>query len=258
MNFQFMGRMGLLFFALTACVFGDDKIKTGVSTDYSEGYYGASTLTTMTSTSIFAKYIKGDTSLRIDLPYLILSGPSNTSVSSDSTVTTPSTTATQYRETQGVGDIVLNGIYQLYSNATLGFAMDLGCKLKIPTASHRAGLGTGEFDESTQLYVYQNLNDVTLMLEAGYKWVGNPQGIHYRNTVSASAGIIYQPSTAASLGALFDIKQSVYSSMSDQMEITLYGSYQLSPSWYAQLHTYKGLADISPTFGVGGTLGYQF
>ena len=109
-----------------------------------------------------------------------------------------------------------------------------------------------------RLYAYQTVDDVTLMLGTGYKWVGNPQNLHYRNTINASTGLIYQLSNLASIGTILDFKQSVYSNLEDQIEVTLYGSYKLSSAWYTQIHTYKGFTNMSPTFGLGGMIGYQF
>jgi hypothetical protein len=257
MYFGLISRIGMLFIALTSLLFANDKMRIGTTVDYSEGHYGAPTVTNMMTTNVQAKYIGDTISIRLDLPYLIISGPSNATVSSDATVTLTSV-GTQYRESEGIGDAVLSGIYNAYTNSELGLAVDVGVKLKVPTASHRDGLGTGELDESTQFYAYKNLDNVTLMLGAGYKWVGNPQNIHYRNTINGFTGLIYQISNQTSVGTMFDIKQSVYSNLSDQMEITLYGTHKLSTSWHVQIHTYKGLTDMSPIFGLGGMIGYQF
>lgn len=257
MVFKLLSRIGILFVASTSLLLANDQIRLGTTVDYSEGYYGASSVTDMTSTNVQAKYISDHISVRLDLPYLMITGPSNASVSADSTVTMPSF-GKAYRKSEGIGDAVLSSIYNAYNNSELGLAVDLGFKLKIPTASHRDGLGTGESDESVQINAYKNLNDFTLMLGAGYKWVGNPRNIYYRNTINGFTGLIYQLSNKTSVGAMFDIKQSVYPNLNDQMEVTLYGSHKLTTSWYTQIHTYQGLTNMSPTFGLGGMIGYRF
>ncbi len=248
MTFKFIIYVGLCFIFFSANVLANDRLSLGTVVDFSEGYYGAATKTEMVASIIQAKYSTENFSVRVDLPYLTISGPSNATTSSN----------TLYREREGIGDVVLGSMYNVFYNSKYAVAIDVGFKLKIPTASHSDGLGTGEPDESVQIYAYKSLDDFTLMLGTGYKWVGNPKNIGYRNTVSASTGLIYKLSDRASVGTLVDFRQSVFSDLNDQVETTLYGSYKLSSSWRTQLYTYKGITNTSPSLGLGGVISYQF
>lgn len=238
----------LCFISFSSSLLANDRLSLGTVVDFSEGYYGATTKTEMLASIIQAKYSTTDFSIRVDLPYLTISGPSNATTSSN----------TQYREREGIGDLVLAGMYNAFYNSKYAVAIDVGLKLKIPTASHSDGLGTGEPDELVQIYAYKSLDDFTLMLGAGYKWVGPPKNVGYRNTVSASTGLIYKISDRASVGTLVDFRQSVFSDLNDQIETTFYGTYKLSSSWRTQLYTYKGITNTSPNLGLGGVISYQF
>lgn len=255
MFFKFILCTGLCFTMPTSVLLANERLSIGTVVDFSSGYYGAETKTEMIATIIQTKYNSGDFSIRLDLPYLTLSGPSNAVISSSSTMTT---TSIQYREREGIGDAVLGAVYNAFYNSEYAIAIDIGLKLKIPTASRSSGLGTGEPDESVQLYTYKSLDDFTLMLGTGYKWVGKPTGINYRNTISASTGIIYQVSDNSSLGTMVDFRQSVFSNLNDQAEMTFYGTHKLFSSWQTQLYIYKGITNTSPSFGGGGVLSYQF
>ena len=256
MTFKFITYVGLCFVMSTSILFASNRLSIGTAVDFSSGYYGAEAKTEMIATIVQAKYNTDDFSIRLDLPYLTISGPSNVTTSSSSTVIP--TTSTKYRESEGIGDAVLGVVYNTFYNPEFAFAIDVGFKLKMPTASHHAGLGTGEPDETLQIYTYKSLDDFTLMLGAGYKFVGEPTNTHYRNTASVSSGIIYQLSNQSSIGTMVDFRQSVFSKLNNQTEVTLYGSHKFLSSWQTQLYLYKGLTNTSPSFGVGGVLSYQF
>ncbi len=219
-------------------VLANDKLSISTAFDFSKGRYGEKTQTEMTATVIQTKYVTNAFSFQIDLPYLTLSK------------------STGNRE--GIGDVVLGTVYNVFYHPDFALAVDVGFKLKIPTASRHDGLGTGETDESLQIYAYKSLDDVTLMFGIGYKWVGQPDNSDYRNVVSGSTGIIYQLSERSSVGTLVDFRQSVFSTLNNQTEITLYNAYKFSSSWRTQLYVYKGVTNSSPSIGFGGSLNYQF
>ena len=247
----------LCFWALVQSVLAAEQLSIGTTVDVSHGNYGATSATDLIATTLQGKYTVDDFSVQINVPYLRLSGPSQITAVSDTALIVPMKNV-QHRETEGIGDIVLGGVYNTFNNPELGIAVDVGFKLKIPTAQHQAGLGSGEPDETLQLYAYKSLANFTFMLAAGYKWVGQPVNNDYRNTINGSAGLIYQLSENASLGTIFDVRQSIFATLDDQIEVTLYGAYKLSNAWRAQLYLYKGCTETSPDIGLGSMLNYRF
>jgi hypothetical protein len=247
----------LCFWVLVQPVLAAEQLSIGTTVDVSHGNYGATSATDLVATTLQGKYTVDDLSLQINVPYLMLSGPSQITAVSDTALIVPQTNA-QHREIEGIGDILLGALYNTLYDPDLGIAIDIGFKLKIPTADYQAGLGSGEPDEALQLYAYKSLADFTFMLAAGYKWVGQPVDHYYRNTINGSAGLIYQLSENASLGTIFDMRQSIFSTLDDQIEVTLYGAYKLSNAWRAQLYVYKGCTETSPDIGLGSMLNYRF
>lgn len=255
--YKFFGKISLL------CVFGwatnvqaNEHLSIGTAVDFSQGDYGATTKTDVFATVAQIKYKNTDFSVQLDLPYLVISG-ANYSISSNSTVAT-STSNTQNSTREGFGDATLGMTYNAFYFDKYQLAIDIGFKLKIPTASHHDGLGTGEPDETLQFYAYKGIDDFTLIAGGGYKWLGQSSTVKYRNVANITTGLNYQISNSTSLGSLFDARQSVFPDLDNQAEITLYGTHKLSPSWNSQLYAYKGLTDSSPSFGVGGSINYRF
>lgn len=228
-----------IFFAMgESNLIANDKLSISAAVDFSKGNYAKTTQTEMTATIIQTKYTNNAFSVQFDLPYLMLSKSNGHS--------------------EGIGDAIIGGTYNAFYYPELAFAVDIGLKLKLPTANKDDGLGTGELDELLQLYAYKRVDDFTLMLGAGYKWMGQPENVSYRNVISGSVGVIYQLSERAAIGTLVDFRQSVISTLQNQMEMTLYHAYNLTASWRTQLYVYKGVTETSPSIGLGGSLSYQF
>ncbi len=257
MMFKLFKKSGLLFIlGLVTTAQAADYLSVGTAVDFSQGYYGASTKTDVLATVAQIKYKTSDFSVQLSLPYLFMSG-SQYSISSNSTLAT-STGSSQRATREGVGDAILGATYNAFYFDKYQLAVDLGFKLKIPTASHHDGLGTGEPDETLQLYVYKGIDDFTLIAGGGYKWLGQSATVKYRDVANIMAGLNYQISNATSLGSFFDARQSVFSELNHQAEITVYGTHKFSPAWNSQLYFYKGITNSSPLFGVGLSLNYRF
>lgn len=234
-----------------------DYLSVGTAVDFSQGYYGAASKTDVIATVAQIKYKTSNYSLQMNLPYLLISGPSNSKTVLDSAVTTP-TNSTQHKISEGIGDVSLGMTYNLFYASKYQLSIEGGFKLKLPTASHQDGLGTGQPDESLQLNVYKGIDAFTLIAGASYKWLGQTAEIKYRNVASATLGLDYQLSTFTSLGALVDFRESVFSELNNQSEITTYVTHKFSSAWNSQFYAYKGLTNSSSTFGVGASINYRF
>ena len=255
--FKFLEKISLLFiFCLATNSEANDYVIIGTAVDFSQGYYGAMTKTDVLATVTQIKYKASNFSVQLSLPYLFMSGR-NYAISLDSTVATSMNNSHEITR-EGIGDAILGTTYNALYFDQYKLAVDVGFKLKIPTASHHDGLGTGEPDESLQFYVYKSIDDFTLIVGGGYKWLGQSATTKYQNVTNGTIGLNYQLSTSTSLGSLFDIRESAFKELENQSEITVYGTHKFSPSWNSQLYVYKGLTNASPVFGVGSSVNYRF
>lgn len=249
---------------LALCVFGfaanaraADGLSLGMGLDYSAGRYGGASQTRVLASLLQARYDTGPYSLRLYLPYLRLSGPASVLGFGDSIQLLPEA-GKQQRRVEGPGDAVLGGSYMLYHAPETGDALDLGGKIKFPTADSAKGLGSGKTDYSLQATAYRRRDRATLMLGLGYKWLGKPAGSDYRNTANASAGLDYRYSDRLSLGGMVDVQQSALAGQAGRGEVTFYAAYKLDRQWTGQAYVYKGTTSSSPDGGGGLSLNHRF
>jgi hypothetical protein len=91
----------------------------------------------------------------------------------------------------GLGDIVVRDEVVLVragkgKRPYVGLVLDL----KLPTANHREGLGTGERDWSAGLTYMQPFGKTLQFLgEAAYRFMGDPEGVEFQDRVRLAAGM---------------------------------------------------------------------
>jgi hypothetical protein len=107
----------------------------------------------------------------------------------------------------GLGDISVALGYGL-DLGTLA-QLDLGARIKVPTASRAKGLGTGKTDVTLSGTLSRRVGPVTLWGGARRRFVGKALGLRLRDTWGASGGVSLRASSAISLGVDYDWQQSV-------------------------------------------------
>jgi hypothetical protein len=65
-------------------------------------------------------------------------------------------------------------------------------RVKFPTASRSAGLGTGEFDVGFETEFSWALRRFTPFVNVGYRYLGSPPGFELNNVVVSSVGGLYR------------------------------------------------------------------
>lgn len=88
-----------------------------------------------------------------------------------------------------IGDLYINGNYNLINQRSSFFDLYAGGYVKFPFADEASGLGTGKFDYSLSLGVRKNISSFMLFAEVGYLAMGNASEINYINPVTYSGGI---------------------------------------------------------------------
>lgn len=252
-----------------------DPLLVAAGIDISRGKYGLSQPTTIQAESVQLRYEKGETLFKADMPYLHIDSPTTVQLAPDNRILVPGaqsgTTApagrmtrapgtvqavTRQQHIEGPGDVHLGLSRLLYREKN--WALNLGGRIKLPTANRAAGLGSGKADYTLQADVYYQRAPVTYFAGAGYKWMGRPEGFAYRDVFLASGGATYRVSDSLSLGIALDYRQSAIIGLPDQKEWMLFASKRFSRDWQAQLYCYGGLTQASPAFGAGLMLGRFF
>lgn len=238
--------------------YAEGKLSLTSGVDYSTGKYGQSEATDITYIPFIAKYDTGNTTLKLTVPWVKITGPGdvvggNTPIvigSSNRPITTES----------GLGDIVFSATQTIAqfgeSNPLL---LELTGKVKFATASSSKGLGTGENDYIVTLDAYKSISTaVTIFGDVGYKILGDPSGINLNNVWYGSAGFAYKLSPATSAGMMMDIRQATMNTSQPLRELTVFLTHKFNANYKLQTYLTSGNTDASTDLAGGLMLGWMF
>lgn len=236
--------------ALNAAAAEGDRLSASVGLDYTTGDYGQSEDTDMLALAFSAKYETGRWTYRASLPYIHVTGPANVVVSdSGGVLVGPGTART--RTDHGLGDLVLGAAYLAIYGADAPFLLEVGGKVKLPTADEDKGLGTGETDWSIQADAFKQYGLYTPFATLGYRFYGDPPGINLRNVLYGSIGTTYRLADGNTVGAAYDFRDATVRGGDELSELSLFLTRKLTPSWQMQLYGVLGFSDASPDAGAG-------
>jgi hypothetical protein len=226
--------------------------------DYSTGKYGLAESTDITYIPFTAKYETDDTTLKLTVPWLKITGPGDV-VGGDATIVLgksnrPITTQS------GLGDIVFTATHTIARlGETQPILLDLTGKIKFATASASKGLGTGENDYSIMLEAYKPLTKtITLFGDVGYKLMGDPAGINLHNVWFGSAGLSCKLSPTTSAGIMADVRQAILDTSQPLRELTAFAIHKFGDHYKLQSYLTHGYTDSSTNWGGGVMLGWIF
>jgi len=226
--------------------------------DYSTGKYGQSESTDITYIPFLAKYETDDTTLKITVPWLKITGPGDVVGGNAPIVIGKSNRPITTQS--GLGDIVFTASHTI---ARLGeikpLTLDLTGKVKFATASVSKGLGTGRNDYSIVLDAYKPINSsVTLFGDVGYKIIGNPDGINLNNVWFGTAGLSYKISPTSSAGFMADTRQATQNKSAPLRELSIFLMHKFNEQYKLQSYITHGYSDASTDWGGGIMLGRIF
>lgn len=233
----------------------DMTLSTGI--DYSSGTYGATQSTDIIYLPITVKYEKPSWSLKLTLPYIKMTSPDNT-INSGTPVQTASTVSLVRQTFSGQGDIIVTGTHNLHHDLAHGFAIDLTGKIKIPTADTTQGLGTGKYDYSAQLDLLKQSGRHMLFSSVGYRKMGDPDGLDFKNPWYGSIGWGHTASNTIQWGGIYELQQPVIDGNALLKDVLAYITYKITATHTVQGYLVKGLSDGSPDWGSGISVSTSF
>jgi hypothetical protein len=256
---------GVLFTALLAVPYAttlaaDGRVTLGTGAEYTTGKYGHTQDTEIVYLPITGKYEIGPWALKLVVPYISITGPSNV-VGATDPITVPARSQNdgfQSRTASGLGDIVGSAFYNVLSERDSPFGFDVGAKVKFGTADRAAGLGTGKNDFALQTDVFKPIGALTAFGSIGYRWYGDLPGVPLRNVFYGSVGGSYRMSSRTSVGLVYDFRPRVTPTGGRRSEATAFVSQRLSRNWKLQLYGLTGFSSASPDFGAGIVINYNF
>jgi hypothetical protein len=231
--------------ALLAPDIGAWEFRTGF--DSSRGDYGVQPPTTTSFAPVGVTYYNGAWSLSVDSGYLRVKGPVSyvdiTCQSDDElfrgdfdlAALTPGV-----RSAASIADTVIGVKYAFVADVARGIYVDVGGRLRAPTASRAKGLGTGHVGGDLQL-------DVTKLLGPWLAFGSVEYGLRDkrdadRNPFALTVGGGRALTEKLSAGAFYHWRQSVVHGGGAAQEVFAYASYNLSARFFVTLYGAAGLS----------------
>ncbi|MEQ1532001.1 MAG: hypothetical protein HOO97_00780 [Sideroxydans sp.] len=230
--------------------------------DYSSGKYGTASVTDTLSVPISALYEKGAWSLKLTVPFLMVTGAGDVMVSGRNggkrrTTTTTTTTVTKTITTQtGLGDVVTMATYNLYSSDESDSGIDLTGRIKFGTASKAFGSGLNDY--SAQMVAYTSVGNLAPSASLGYEVVGSSTTAPMNNVYFGSIGAGYRLGEQTRIGIDCRYAQKASATGAEQKDVSLYASQELTPDVYLRGYVLKGFAAGSADTGLGMSISTTF
>ncbi|MCE2680646.1 MAG: hypothetical protein LW629_09420 [Burkholderiales bacterium] len=226
----------------------ESKFSMTTGVDYSTGKYGQAEDTKITYVPFTGKWEKDRLTLKVTVPYLRIDGPGG--VNADSRVVTNITTNKTRTVADGLGDVVLGATYTAVELPADKVFIDVGAKVKLPTASESKGLGSGKTDYTLVSDIYKTIDQVTLIGTVGRRFFGDPVGVDLRDVWFGSAGVVYKLDGKQSIGTSVDVRQRTTATSTSLREYSVFHSYKFNSSY--KLQTYVVVGDTTSSVDLGG------
>ena len=232
----------------------EPQYEVSLGMDYTSGTYGADERTEILYMPVSFKAQRGPWTAKAVLPWLNVAGPAIILDGIDG----GSVGIRNTESAAGLGDLSLSMMYSFEQLYNLGLFLDFTARVKVPTASFGAGLGTGKSDASVQVDIAQAIGQFIPFATLGYKWTGVPAGFTLRNTVYGSVGLQSSWSENIATGLSFDYRQSSLRGSPDLQEGLAYLNVRFTEEWSLNIYSIVGFSENSPDAGGGITLVYRF
>jgi hypothetical protein len=273
--------IGLLVFAPMATHAADDSppghASVSAGFDYSTGKYGTDIDTRIWDVPLTVGYDTDRWSLKLVVPYVHVSGSNNVipgagQVDNGNPIgrglgrllgqqpggtTSPDTTETS-GSASGLGDVVAQATYHLYTDSASRFGIDVGGRIKFATADKDKGLGTGQNDYGVNVDMYKGVGAWTLFGGAGYTDYGSSDFIRLHNGANANVGANYKFGDDDTVGGYYYYREKISDLGYAQEEASLYWNHRFDTTWRLQTYVLTGFSKGSPDWGAGASLKYTF
>ena len=232
--------------------------------DFNSGDYGSDPVATeITYVPFTTSYRSGLWTLKATVPWVEIDGAGTVVGAGDGRVVNGNSRRNQDSEEleatteSGLGDIWLSAAYAIEAIPADLFYLDLGAKLKLPTADEDRGLGSGKTDYTLQADLFKPIGNATPFITLAYKMKDYPADAEINDVMFVSAGSDFSISSNTHVGLSVDYQESAFSDSDDSLELFGYINQKLSNDWSLMFYGYSGLDDGSPDYGVGFQVSYN-
>lgn len=243
----------------TPGTFTDFQFTGTLGMEYSNGSYGTTHNTNVEMGLPVLSVESGDFKLTASMPYMRISGRGLVVFDASGNPIVVSRRASVAPDVRtGFGDLNLSATYSVPPSFLGDFELKLTATTKVPTASTRRRLSTGESDYGVSADLSRQFGSWGPFLTVGYLWAGQPTSttLQLYNTTSVSVGTSYEISDKLVAVASYDYDSSGNRLVSSSKG--LFGSLSwvrdngMTLTGYATV----GLSSGSPGVGAGMLVSY--
>jgi hypothetical protein len=161
--------------------------------------------------------------------------------------------------TMGLGDLYLNGTYQLLPENLKHPYLALTARLKVPTAGTQNGFGSGEFDYGASLTLRKRFGSYLAIGEAGFWVLGDPPEVTYKDplVVGIGAGKFF---SGGRTGILFyyETYTAILEGLEPLRQLSLGLNHRLSPGLMLSMIAAAGFSDSVPDVSLSSGIEWSF
>lgn len=191
---------------------------------------------------------------------------SDCSVTTTTTVVTTPVTNVITRTTEaGLGDVLASAVYSFDPLTPALPYVDVGARIKFPTADEVKGLGTGAYDYTLNLDLYKPYGAFALLGGVGYTFKGDidpvggiASGLELDNVLASYVGAEYRLNQRWLVGASADYREAASPFAESSKEISAYVTWRASSHWAITGSGGTGFTNASPDVFAGISLVYGF
>lgn len=227
----------------------DIEVTSGAA--WTSGKYDSDRKTTILTVPIGVRASIGNFRVTANLPYMrvrtggaVLSGIDGTPIVWSSDMGNPK------RTYDGFGDVTLGASYALPFSPG-GISVELGGKVKIPTAKRSQGITTGKTDYMAVADISKQIGGISPFATVSYRWFGDRPGINLRNGFAGSVGATAMAGPGTVIGS-YDYARSASPLVKDAHELFLGYAVPVAGKFRVTGYGSGGLSSGAP--GIGGGL----
>lgn len=155
----------------------------------------------------------------------------------------------------GLGDVSVALGYSLEVGRSTW--LDLGTRIKLPTASRAKRLGTGKADVTVSGDLVRDIGRLSVFAGARYRFLGKPAGTTLRDTWGAGGGLSYRLPGGTIVGADYDWQESATPGRIASSEATGWVNVGLTRKLRLQIFASTGFNARSTDFAGGLSLSWR-
>ena len=221
-----------------------EKLSLSIGGYFSHGEYSTDAATDIFSVPFRIGYSRNNWNISAQIPYLYIEGPASVIAISDGAEVVD-TRAEGKRQRWGNGDLRLNAQNQLPLFFESKARMHIGASIKVPIASDKGDLGSGEFDYSLYSGGYLRSGRWVSNGRIGYQLMGDSRETQYNNRWYASLGGYYLFNRAYSAGLNAYFKQAATQSSEPIRTVSTYINWRLPKGWRFNFSIGTGFSESS-------------